>query len=262
MPPPNWRGWPGGKKFALVLTHDVECLHGYNRVYDLVRLETACGFHSCYNFVAEDYEVSANLRSDLSKKGFEIGVHGDRHDGKLFFSRRIFLKRARRINHYLDEWGAVGFRAPATHHNLEWMHFLNIEYDASTFDTDPFEPQPDGMHTIFPFWVANSKNGTGYVELPYTLAQDSTLFILMKEKNIDIWKRKLDWIVEHGGMAMLITHPDYMIFNDDNKKPFMYSLDFYENILKYIKEKYTDMYWHVLPREMAAFWRENYAVTG
>jgi hypothetical protein len=25
----------------------------------------------------------------------------------------------------------------------------------STFDTDPFEPQPDGMGTIFPFWVPN-----------------------------------------------------------------------------------------------------------
>ena len=30
---------------------------------------------------------------------------------------------------------------------------LNIAYDASTFDTDPFEPQPDGVNTIFPFWV-------------------------------------------------------------------------------------------------------------
>jgi hypothetical protein len=34
----------------------------------------------------------------------------------------------------------------------------------------------------------------------------------MREKNIDIWKRKLDWIVENEGMALLITHPDYMNF--------------------------------------------------
>jgi len=26
-------------------------------------------------------------------------------------------------------------------------------YDSSTFDTDPFEPQPDGRHTMFPFRV-------------------------------------------------------------------------------------------------------------
>ena len=75
-------------------------------------------------------------------------------------------------------------------HNLDWLHELEIEYDLSTFDTDPFEPQPEGQHTIFPFWVPrppvaealNSQLSTlnnprsGYVELPYTLPQDSTLF--------------------------------------------------------------------------------------
>jgi hypothetical protein len=34
----------------------------------------------------------------------------------------------------------------------------------------------------------------------------------MKEKNIDIWKKKLDWIAKNGGMALLNTHPDYMSF--------------------------------------------------
>ncbi len=38
------------------------------------------------------------------------------------------------------------------------------------------------------------------------------LVILMQEKNIDIWKQKLDWISEHSGMALLNTHPDYIDF--------------------------------------------------
>jgi hypothetical protein len=91
--------------------------------------------------------------------------------------------------------------------------------DASTFDTDPFEPQPEGMGTIFPFWVHDGSKTKGFVEIPYTLPQDFTLFVLMREKNIDIWKKKLDWIVEKGGMALLITHPDYMIFG--GKRPGM-----------------------------------------
>jgi hypothetical protein len=37
--------------------------------------------------------------------------------------------------------------------NLDWLHDLDVQYDASTFDTDPFEPQPDGRHTMFPFWM-------------------------------------------------------------------------------------------------------------
>jgi hypothetical protein len=53
----------------------------------------------------------------------------------------------------------------------------------------------------------------GYVELPYPLPQDFTLFTVMREKDIDIWKKKLDWIVEKGGMALLITHPVCLVEN-------------------------------------------------
>ena len=37
------------------------------------------------------------------------------------------------------------------HHNLDWISELEIDYDMSTFDTDPFEPMPQGAGTIFPF---------------------------------------------------------------------------------------------------------------
>ena len=101
-----------------------------------------------------------------------------RHDGMLYASKRIFTKRAIRINSYLREWNSIGFRSPSMHHNLDWLHELDIEYDASTFDTDPFEPDSDGVGTIFPFWVPGNPEQDGYVELPYTLPQDFLLFIL------------------------------------------------------------------------------------
>ena len=84
------------------------------------------------------------------------------HDGKLFRSRDIFRTHAVRINQYLREWGAVGFRSAFMLHNLDWLCDLNVLYDASSFDTDPFEPQPDGVNTIFPFWVDRGA-GSGYV---------------------------------------------------------------------------------------------------
>jgi peptidoglycan/xylan/chitin deacetylase (PgdA/CDA1 family) len=148
----------------------------------------------------------------LKENGFEYGVHGLHHDGKLFSSEEEFLRRAKKINHYLEEWGAVGFRAPSMHHNLEWIGELNILYDLSTFDTDPFEPQPDGVGTIFPFWVENKRHKAGgYVEMPYTLPQDFTPFILMKEKTPKIWTDKLDWIALNEGMVLVNVHPDYII---------------------------------------------------
>jgi len=145
------------------------------------------------------------------------------------------------------------------YHDLEMLHDLNIEYDASTFDTDPFEPQPDGMGTIFPFLVPGSKGQNSYVELPYTLPQDFLIFILMKERNIDIWKKKLDWIAENGGMALLIAHPNYMSFNENTCFE-EYPVRYYTEFLEYVKSRYKGEYWHALPREVSRFWTDKYKV--
>ena len=112
-------------------------------------------FRSSFNFVAKGYNVSSELKHDLVRNGFEVGVHGLHHAGNMFSSKKKFREQASQINRYLKEWGAVGFRTPSMYHNADWIHDLNIEYDSSTFDTDPFEPQPDGVGTIFPFWVQN-----------------------------------------------------------------------------------------------------------
>ncbi|MCC6544633.1 MAG: hypothetical protein IT392_09050 [Nitrospirae bacterium] len=238
--------------------HDVDTERGQRKCHQLVQLDEQMGFKSLFSFVPEGYHVSAELRQDIVKRGFEVGVHGLKHDGKLFLSREIFCQKAIGINKYLQEWESVGFVSPSMHHNLDWVHELNIEYDASTFDTDPFEPQPDGMTTIFPFFVNGTYSQRGYVELPYTLPQDFTLFVIMKEKNIDIWKRKLDWIAEHGGMALLITHPDYMNGNNGGSTLEEYPMEFYKEFLGYVKGKYEGRYWNPLPKEMARFWRGNY----
>ena len=141
------------------------------------------------------------------------------------------------------------------YHNFDWLHGLDISYDASSFDTDPFEPQSDGLRTIFPVYQ-KKVSGREYVELPYTLPQDFTMFILFREKNIGIWKEKLRWIAEHGGMALLITHPDYMRF--DGSPDFdEYHPDLYRDLLMHIKKEYQGQYWHTLPQEVASFWSNH-----
>lgn len=250
--PAGWSGWPDGKKFALVLTHDVDKAESLNKCYQLADIEERLGVRSSFNFVAGDYKVPLALRQHLNEHGFEVGVHGLHHDGNPFRSEAIFLKQSIEINSYLKEWESVGFRSPSMYHDLELLHHLDIEYDASTFDTDPFEPQPEGMSTIFPFWVPNRDRQKGYVELPYTLPQDFLLFVLMQEKKIDIWKKKLDWIADRGGMALLNTHPDYMNF-DKSLHYEKYSVNYYEDFLEYIKSKYAGQYWHALPRDVARF---------
>jgi hypothetical protein len=254
--PEGWPGWPGGKKFAFVLTHDVEGQRGLDRCCGLARLEMSLGFRSSFNFVPEgEYTAPALLRAFLAENGFEIGVHDLHHDGKLYRSREGFERSARRINEHLKSWGAVGFRSAFMLHNLEWLQQLNVLYDASTFDTDPFEPQPDGVRTIFPFWVRRDDAG-GYVELPYTLAQDSTLFLVLEETGIDVWTRKLDWLAAGGGMALVNVHPDYMNFDGETSAS-EYTAGLYERFLRYARDRYARDAWFVLPREVAEFYRST-----
>ena len=255
--PPGWPGWPDGKKFALVLTHDVEGVSGLAKCDQLMQLEQQLGFHSSFNFIPEgEYHVSAELRRELAQNGFEVGVHDLRHDGKLYWRRKEFPENARSINGYLKEWRASGFRSGFMLHDRDCLNDLHIEYDASTFDTDPFEPQPEGVNTIFPFWVTRPGGG-GYVEMPYTLPQDSTMFLVLQETSPEIWKRKLDWIVRRGGMALLNVHPDYLGFAGNKTEATEYPATFYQQFLKYIKENYAGQYWNALPREVAGWYRQT-----
>ena len=253
--PKGWTGWPERKQFALVLHHDVDTFKGHEKCRGLMELEEKMGFRSSFNFVPERYPVSSDLQRSLVERGFEIGVHGLKHDGKLFLSRKEFQNQAVRIRRYLVDWQSVGFVSPSMHRNLDWICELEIEHDTSTFDTDPFEPQPEGVKTIFPYWFNNSSNHGGFVELPYTLPQDFTLFILMREKDTNIWKKKLDWIAEKGGMALLITHPDYMNCNKGQFKIEEYPMKYYEEFLDYTKGKYEGQFWNPLPIEIARFWK-------
>jgi len=251
--PAGWRGWPHSKEFALVLTHDIETVRGEERCLELMKVEMKAGFRSAFNFVPGRVQKNAMIFPELKKNGFEIGVHDLFHDGKLFKSRAIFRERAVIINRFLSKWEAAGFRAGAMHHNLDWIHDLNILYDSSTFDVDPFEPQPDSIGTIFPFEIKCPISGKRYIELPYTLPQDFTLFVIMRRKNTEIWKKKLDWVAAKGGMALVITHPDYMNFGRNRLGPQEYDADLYADFLAYIKHKYEGQFWNVLPSEIARY---------
>lgn len=255
--PDGWTGWPEKKRFALVLTHDVESASGVANVKSLANVEQEYGFRSSFNFIPEGpYPDPSRLRSWLRENGFEVGVHDLRHDGHLFASRRQFIKDAKRINHHLKNWGASGFRSGFMLRDLSWLHDLNLLYDASTFDTDPFEPQPAGVGTIFPFLVKPAGgHSPGYVELPYTLPQDSTLFLLLQEQSPIIWIRKLDWIARNGGLALVNIHPDYIHFSKEGESKRSYSISLVEDWLSHVRERYKDDFWNPLPRDLATWCR-------
>jgi hypothetical protein len=237
--------WPEGRPFALVLTHDIETAEGQAHALEVAALEAGHGFRSSFNVVPERYPVDRGVIRELRERGFEVGLHDLKHDGKLFNSRRGFARRARRINRHLDELGAAGFRAALTHRNPLWMQQLDVEYDLSFFDTDPYEPIPGGTMSLWPFQVGR------FLELPYTLVQDNTLTSILGEEGPRVWFEKVDFVSRHRGLALVNSHPDYL------KEPANRRV--YERFLEAMaaRQGTREAAWHCLPVEAARWWRSR-----
>lgn len=214
--------WERDVVSPLVLTHDVESYEGLKFVETVIEIEEKYGFRSSFNVVPFLYDVPDEILSLIKERGFETGVHGFNHDGKDYFSKKIFDKRAVYINEAIEKYGAFGYRSPLVHRNLEWLQCLNIKYDLSCFDVDPFQMMAGGTHCLWPFKAGK------FVEMPYTLPQDHVLWIQLSMKDNSVWKRKTDWLMKYRGMMLMLTHPDYLMIGDNMK--------LYEEFLAYLKE--------------------------
>jgi hypothetical protein len=121
------------------------------------------------------------------------------------------------------------------------MQSLEFDYDASCFDIDPFQAMPGGVGGVWPFMAGK------LVELPYTLPQDHTLMVTLGVPAFEVWVEKLRLIRQLSGLALLITHPDYL---DSPKRQ-----DEYRRFCEYVAM--MEDKWLALPCEIAAWWRQR-----
>ncbi len=232
--------WPNGHRFAYVLTHDVERERGLAEVERLLEIEARHGTVAAWFLVAEDYPIDPEVVDAILKSGGEIGLHGLHHDGRLFESRERFERQLPALRRHLREWGADGFRSPGAHRHAAWMPEIGSSYDSSFHDTDPFDAQPGGCCSILPYFLGS------LVELPMTLPHDFTLFELLREPDIRVWREKAAWIARHGGLVNVLVHPDYALTE---------RLRHYDELLGFLAG--LDGGWHALPREVASWWRRR-----
>jgi hypothetical protein len=239
-----WIGpWPAPYTWAVVLTHDVETGTGWEHRHLLRDIELEEGFRSAWNLVARRYAVEDNAVAELAAAGFEIGVHGLYHDGRDLESEAMLERRVPEMQAWAKRWGATGFRSPATHRVWEWMPKLGFDYDSSYPDTDPYEPVAGGCCSWFPY------RNDSLVELPITLPQDHTLYEILRVPALEQWTAKADAIRSRSGMALQITHPDYLL--DEER------LDEYRSFLRHVGGLPGG--WRALPREVSAWWRRREA---
>jgi hypothetical protein len=83
--------------------------------------------------------------------------------------------------------------------------------------------------------------------LPITLTQDHTLFDLLKHRDETVWLEKARFLRQRGGMALILTHSDYI------GNPYL--LDSYRRLLQEFADDSTA--WKALPRDVGDWWRRR-----
>jgi hypothetical protein len=198
---------------------------------------------SAWNFVPKRYDTPSAVRAQLVREGCEIGIHGLYHDGHDVESEAALMARLPEIHAYARSWGVTGFRAPSMQRSWSAMRGLGFDHDSSFPDTDPFQPCRGGCCTWWPMI-----NGP-VVELPLTLPQDHTLFVILQRTGASTWIDKTRLLRHRGGLAQLLVHPDYIGVPG--------ILDAYEAYLDAFAHDKTA--WHALPSQVSAWWRARAA---
>jgi hypothetical protein len=237
--------WPDGATSSTIMTHDVEYLAGRNFCSRLMDLDDSVGIKSAFQIVPEGrYPVPEGLLEEIRSRGFEINVHDLDHRCRLFSSREDFFRLAERINAYGSQYGALGFRSGGLYRNQAWFDALDFAYDMSVPSVGHLDPQRGGCCSLMPFFIGR------ILELPLTTIQDYSLFHILNDYSIDLWKHQLASITEQHGLASFIVHPDYIIA----KQPRTTYQALLEHLAQLREEGRT---WITLPREVNRWWRER-----
>jgi hypothetical protein len=88
------------------------------------------------------------------------------------------------------------------------------------------------------------------VEIPVTTIQDYSLFNILNDYTIDIWKQQTEIIMQKHGCMNFIVHPDYVMQPREQ--------DVYKQLLSYLCHLRDDRnVWITTPREVNRWWRQR-----
>jgi hypothetical protein len=237
--------WPEGAISCAIMTHDVETAKGVNSCQYLMDMEDSLGIKSSFQIIPERrYKVTDDFLNSIRGRGFEVVVHDLNHDGHLFRERAEFLRRAKKINSHGRRFGASGFRAAVLYRKQEWFDALDFSYDMSVPNVAHLDPQRGGCCTVMPYFVGK------ILELPVTTTQDYTLFNIVNDYSINLWKKQIDLIMEKHGLINLIVHPDYVGGPRERAA--------YEVLLGHLADlRKQKGIWITNPGEVARWWRQR-----
>lgn len=237
--------WPEGASACAVMTHDVETREGSDFCPTLMDIDDSYGIKASFQIIPEDrYLVRPDLLHLIRSRGFEIAVHDLNHDGHLFKNREQFLARAKQINSYGKEFGSEGFRAAILYRKQVWFDALKFSFDMSVPNVAHLDPQRGGCCTVMPYFIGD------LVEIPVTAIQDYSLFNILNDYTIDVWKEQSEIVMQKHGCMNFIVHPDYVMRSREQQV--------YKELLSHLSRLRAERnLWITTPGEVNQWWRQR-----
>jgi len=237
--------WPEGASSCAIVTHDVETELGRNFCPTLMDIDDRFGIKASFQIIPEQrYDVSPEFLASIRNRSFELAVHDLNHDGHLYRDRGEFLERAIKINSYGKQFEAQGFRAAVLYRKQLWYDALDFSYDMSVPNVAHLDPQRGGCCTVMPYFLGD------ILELPVTTTQDYTLFYILNDFSIDLWKKQIEIIMEKHGLISFIVHPDYVVRAPERA--------IYEGLLGFLSRLREEKgVWATTPGEVNRWWRQR-----
>lgn len=246
-PPPKSGPWPGGRRLALLMTHDIDTKEGMALAGDVLEDMVGLGLKPCFFLVGKGYTWDLGFLKAVLQAGGEIGLHGDTHDNRIAFDAQD--KAERRLDtckELINDHGIRGFRSPSllVSDSLYGALKNRFDWDSSVPDTDTHTllgPRR-GCGTIFPF------RRDGMLVLPTTMPADDRLQLL-GYKGLDVPRillRKYQHVRDLCGVCHFLTHPEPHLFGRAVNR------DLFRAVLKDILDAGES--WIATPSEVADYW--------
>jgi hypothetical protein len=237
--------WPEGAPAAAIMTHDVETEVGRAFCSALMDINDSFGIKSSFQVIPEQrYSVTTEYLDSIRNRGFEVAVHDLNHDGRLYKDHKRFLERVPQINSYGKRYNAKGFRAGVLYRKQVWFDALDFSYDMSVPNVANYDPQRGGCCTVTPYFLGR------LLEIPVTTTQDYTLFNILNDFSIDLWKQQIALIMNKNGLISTIVHPDYIQKSREQ--------DTYRALLTHLVQLRKERcLWITTPAEVDLWWRQR-----
>ena len=129
-----------------------------------------------------------------------------------------------------------------------WYDAFEFSYDMSVPNAAHLEPQRGGCCTVMPYFVGD------ILELPLTTSQDYTLFFILNDYSMRLWRDQIRLITARHGLVSVITHPDYLVGEAER--------DVYRQLLGHLADlRERSGLWMALPGEINKWWRNRRQMT-